>query len=157
MLPSIYESIRINIQHIEGQISKSDTGQSSRSSSSGLIRLAILFHETMKAEGMVIVLLVPCVRRTRRSSSTSYYGVVVRRSKKRALNLSKKFHQKPLLKAKRRRERGNEQKQKCSKKKGRRGEELCIYILHTMLQLAWDESYFLVFVYSIFSCCCLVT
>ena len=105
-----------------------------RNSSSGLIRLAILFHETMKAEGMVIVILVPCVRRTRSQQQYYYYGLVVRRSKKRALNLSKKFHQKPLLKAKRRRERergGNEQKQKCSKKTGIRGEELGVYNINS--------------------------
>ena len=121
-----------------------------RNSSSGLIRLAILFHETMKAEGMVIVILVPCVRRTRSQQYYYYYGVVVRRSKKRALNLSKKFHQKPLLKAKRRREREGERTEtEMLKKDGnkRRGTR-CIQYKQSYQYaavLAWDESYFLVF------------
>ena len=122
-----------------------------RNSSSGLIRLAILFHETMKAEGMVIVILVPCVRRTRSQQQYYYYGLVVRRSKKRALNLSKKFHQKPLLKAKRRRERerGERTETEMLKKDGnkRRGTR-CIQYKQSYQYaavLAWDESYFLVF------------
>ena len=121
-----------------------------RNSSSGLIRLAILFHETMKAEGMVIVILVPCVRRTRSQQQYYYYGLVVRRSKKRALNLSKKFHQKPLLKAKRRREREGERTEtEMLKKDGnkRRGTR-CIQHKQSYQYaavLAWDESYFLIF------------